>query len=75
MLAQTPKVAWLTASPGAAQVSFRGFTEQDFILNYRNDDMMMFSVRGWTCTIYITSAKTAIQCNIYIIIYNYIYII
>lgn len=29
----------------AGYVSFRGFTEQDFILNYRNDDMMMFSVR------------------------------
>jgi len=29
----------------AGYVSFRGYTEQDFILNYRNDDMTMFVVR------------------------------
>jgi len=29
----------------AGYVSFRGYTEQDFILNYRNDDMTMFLVR------------------------------
>jgi len=29
----------------AGYVSFRGYTEQDFILNYRNDDMLMFLVR------------------------------
>ncbi|CAE7418287.1 slc38a7 [Symbiodinium natans] len=29
----------------AGYVSFGGYTEQDFILNYRNDDMLMFLVR------------------------------
>eukprot|EP00931_Biecheleriopsis_adriatica_P097324 TRINITY_DN7108_c0_g2_i1.p1 TRINITY_DN7108_c0_g2~~TRINITY_DN7108_c0_g2_i1.p1 ORF type:complete len:533 (+),score=83.07 TRINITY_DN7108_c0_g2_i1:43-1641(+) len=29
----------------AGYMSFRGFTKQDFILNYRNDDMAMFIVR------------------------------
>ena len=29
----------------AGYVSFRDHTEQDFILNYRNDDMTMFAVR------------------------------
>ena len=28
------------------EVSFGGYTEQDFILNYRNDDMLMFLVRA-----------------------------